>query len=1723
MLQNLLSRNTPYLPVVDRSAQRCRWQPLVAAAFGLLALTPGAYAQHLTLPPPMAERIVVPAAAVAAPLVTAAPAALIMAHRGLASISSTATGGNWSDPTTWVGGVVPTSSDDVTIAAGATVTLDQAGSCSSLTVASTGSLLTSATTSYSLQVAGSVLNNGTLDLSASASIGSGLRFTGAGNASFAGTGTTDLHALSLAKSVRADIVEMNLPSISVKGSSASGDGFLFTRTTGATPADDMTGTLRISGTAPITNQVFGNGAAYVIPATGGLWLNNARFTVVGQNGSASVNGLLRISAGTYNVGTASGNSLSFGSGALFTMEGGTLNGAGRITSYTSATATTSITFSMSGGTINVSTVGNASAAPSFGFSGTSTMSGGTINLVQRSTAATPLDYNMNATSSFFFTGGTLNVGTGATTTNFDFRIRGNVPNLTIDNTTSNKSVLLTAQINCYGTVLVPVGTTLNLNGFSLLVAGATVTNNGTLAGTTVSSTLYFAGATAQTLVGTGTFTTVRSLTIDNAAGVTLTVPLVVTRLNMFTGNLNGVNNLTIGDGSTLLFTIQIGVGNNPGSSGSITSAPTFNLGTGALQLLYAPETTARTTGFEIPPTRVVDAITVNNPAGVILAGGNLTLNASGVTNGSLTLTAGILTTSATNKLTIGTAAATIPPGLANSYVKGPLGITVNSTTAVSRTFAVGDAGGWRPVVVTGITTSTPQVFTVTVVNGPTGGTPVLPLTTLNPTRYVRLENSVALPATARVQLSYGAGEISNATTAVVAQAATAAGTYVSLGRAAFTAPTTGLASTLNLTPGNDFFVLANNEGGVLSTSVTSVCGGTNSGTLTLTGNASGSTITGYEADAGSGFVAVPGSNTTATLAFTNLLATTTFRAVILTTDNRTVYSTPITVTVNSIPTATLTATTPVSFCGSGTLTLTATPVAGATYQYQLNGSNIAGATSASYTTTVTASGSYSVVVTSAASCSATSAPVAVTVNPSTTATFAYSGASFCQGGTNPTPTITGTAGGTFSSTAGLSLNTSTGTIDLIASTPGTYTITYSVAGACPSSATAVVTITSLPVATFSYASTAYCTSGSNPAPVIPATSTAGTFSSTAGLTINAATGVITLASSTPGTYVVTNTVGAAGGCPAITATFSVTITSPPVATFSYASAAYCTSGSNPAPVIPAPSTAGTFSSTAGLTINATTGVITLASSTPGTYVVTNTVGAAGGCAAATATFSVTITSPQAATFSYASTAYCTSGTNPAPVIPAPSTAGTFSSTAGLIINATTGVITLASSTPGTYVVTNTVGASGGCPAATATFSVTITRPLVATFSYASAAYCTSGTNPAPVIPALSTAGTFSSTAGLTINATTGVITLASSTPGTYVVTNTVGASGGCAGATATFSVTITSPQVATFSYASAAYCTSGTNPAPVIPAPSTAGTFSSTAGLTINPTTGVITLASSTPGTYVVTNTVGAAGGCAAVTATFSVTITRPPVATFSYASAAYCTSGTNPAPVIPAPSTAGTFSSTVGLTINATTGVITLGSSTPGTYVVTNTVGAAGGCAAVTATFSVTINPVPATPTISVAYNGPTVRLTSSAASGNQWFLNGVAVAGATNQVYVVNSAAQFGGYTVTTTNASGCTSAPSAPLVVSSSVKPLAGSSLNVYPNPTHDGKLHVELTGYRKAVELTLFNALGQPVQTRTVPASAGSTTTTLDLTPLPTGVYILRTRTEGGLDTRRIVKQ
>ena len=624
-------------------------------------------------------------------------------------------------------------------------------------------------------------------------------------------------------------------------------------------------------------------------------------------------------------------------------------------------------------------------------------------------------------------------------------------------------------------------------------------------------------------------------------------------------------------------------------------------------------------------------------------------------------------------------------------------------------------------------------------------------------------------------------------------------------------------------------------------------------------------------------------------------------------------------------------------------------------------------------------------------CPGSSKTFTITVNPTPAATISYTGSPYCSNAGTATVTQTGTAGGTYSAApAGLILNAANGDVTLGTSTPGTYTVTYTIAasGGCPSvTATTSITITALPAATINYAGNPYC-SNAGTATVTRTGTAGGTYSAApAGLTLNAATGNVTLGTSTPGTYTVTYTIAASGGCPAVTATTSITITALAAATINYAGSPYCTS-SGTATVTRTGIAGGTYTATpAGLTLNATTGDVTLATSAAGTYTVTYTIAASGGCPAVTATASITVTAANAATISYAGTPYCSSVPS-APVTRTGAAGGTYTAApAGLTINASTGTVTPNTSIPGTYTVTYSMVASGGCPAATATTSITITQAPNMIIFYAGTPYC-SNAGTATVTRFGTAGGTYSATpAGLTINATTGAVTLGTSTPGTYTVTYSVTVPG-CGTTITTTTVTITAAPNATISYAGSPYCSNG-GTAAVTQTGTAGGTYSSTAGLTLNATTGAVTLGTSIPGTYTVTYTVAASGGCAAFATTTTITITALPAATIAYTGSPYCqNAGT--ANVTRAGTAGGTYTAAAGLSINAATGAVNLAASTAGTYTVTYTLAAGGGCPAVTATTTITITTLPAA-TITYAANpycanGGTATVTRTGTAGGTY-----------------------------------------------------------------------------------------------------------------------------------------
>jgi hypothetical protein len=144
---------------------------------------------------------------------------------------------------------------------------------------------------------------------------------------------------------------------------------------------------------------------------------------------------------------------------------------------------------------------------------------------------------------------------------------------------------------------------------------------------------------------------------------------------------------------------------------------------------------------------------------------------------------------------------------------------------------------------------------------------------------------------------------------------------------------------------------------------------------------------------------------------------------------------------------------------------------------------------------------------------------------------------------------------------------------------------------------------------------------------------------------------------------------------------------------------------------------------------------------------------------------------------------------------------------------------------------------------------------------------------------------------------------------------------------------------------------------------------------------------------------------------------------------------------------------------------------------------------------------------------------LTSSAASGNQWFMNGVLIAGATGQTYTITS---NGTYTVVV-SANGCASPASAPFVMANVgiVETNNPFGLNVYPNP-NDGNFNVTFTTLTKSnYTLELYNAIGQIVYREALNDFSGSFTKKLSVVEYGKGVYTISLTNSQNETVKRIV--
>ncbi len=611
--------------------------------------------------------------------------------------------GNWNNPSTWSPAIVPLKNDSVFIDNNYTVYVDAADSCYNLIINQAGTLKATGQTGV-LNIQKNLTNNGVVNLFTNDTIKASLNFFGPQSSSYEGAGTNNIYKIGLDKAFYGDItppapyLDINLNNLTVKNVS--------TDTTGFIPAN-FRGIYKFSGTFNLTNRLFAS-ANYSIPSSGGIWLNNPNFTIAGQTGNAQLNGLLHISQGNYNVGTAINNTLYQNTNSYFIMEGGKLNTTGRF--YCDASAS----FVLLNGIITVATEGNNLPSASFDFGSISPVNylvaGGTIAIQNANTSYHKMDARLPllTTNNVTVFGGTVQLGNNhSPSIAQSFYLEGDFWDVYVDTTTSQHEVRLSDTTSVNDNFFSPGRSTFYIGDSSLgqtLNLIGNITIGGKLNGSFSSYCSLNVIGTSHQYLNFGNNSQITSLTLNNPAGADINSLTVIRKVSLVSGTY-AANPLILGDASANTFDfIQQG--------GSFITAPLFNYNNMIVNYTYN-DTIAQTTGSSIP-LNISGTLTLNNSKGLTLG--------KKLYAGNLYLSSGRLNTSSNCPLTItNTSTGAIVGYSSTKFVNGPLVRTFPSNTI--------NIGTWiYPVGTVSLNQDTILYNPFAIVNPSTGASPYVKVT-----------------------------------------------------------------------------------------------------------------------------------------------------------------------------------------------------------------------------------------------------------------------------------------------------------------------------------------------------------------------------------------------------------------------------------------------------------------------------------------------------------------------------------------------------------------------------------------------------------------------------------------------------------------------------------------------------------------------------------------------------------------------------------------------------------------------------------------------------------------------------------------------------------------------------------------------------------------------------------------------------------------------------------
>jgi hypothetical protein len=491
-----------------------------------------------------------------------------------ATITSAQTG-NWTTGSTWVGGSVPSNSDNAIIANGHTVTLVSSRSIVALTINSGGTL---AGGGFTLTVSGNFVVNGT--------------YSGTGAITLTGSGTT------------------------IDGTGSITNTSTLTISTGsksilATANLTFAGTIAISGTRTVTNNgIITTSAAGGMTgsASGSTWVNAA-------NAALNIAGPL-LATGTLTA-TASPNTMNYNGAGAQTIKSTTYH---HLTLATSGAKT-------AGGNLTLN--GDLTLADAATFNGgtsrTHTLRGSwNIN----TSAVTPFAYTTSSTINF------NTPGTAATTSlsgTSSATIAFNIVNI---NNTSGFTANL--NLSASGNLTVGAGVTLTPAAAVIISGTGTLTGSGTVQVTRTAATADFA---SQYTITTKTLTSLTvdyaasgqvlsDLTYGSGGSGGLEV----------SGSITGSNTATVGGALTVTGTLTPSSGEmtmNSGSSIVNSGALTFR---GLTIAASATVTTSSSFAVEASLT-IGTGASFTASAGTISVSGGAITGAGSLTFSSLTVAA----------------------------------------------------------------------------------------------------------------------------------------------------------------------------------------------------------------------------------------------------------------------------------------------------------------------------------------------------------------------------------------------------------------------------------------------------------------------------------------------------------------------------------------------------------------------------------------------------------------------------------------------------------------------------------------------------------------------------------------------------------------------------------------------------------------------------------------------------------------------------------------------------------------------------------------------------------------------------------------------------------------------------------------------------------------------------------------------------------------------------